>query len=181
MKLKRDENSLQNTNSETAVKTKTPNATVAIAIATAPKVRRARPAGHSHASSASGSSQKRCGRQVVGQTDQQPPGEAPGHELGRLAVEDRETDACNQAHGEIGSDDDAGDGIASGKELTERARQRRSPRREDCRHCDERADPNSGTADGGLSLAEGGAECTLAPAQRACSRQERTLHSGLPN
>ena len=131
MKLKRDENSFQNTNSDAAVKTKTPNATVASAIATAPKARRARPAGHSHASSAIGSSQKAGRRQIVGQTDQQPPGNAPGHELGRLAVEDRETDACKQAHCEIGDDDDAGDGEASGEEPLERASQSRAPGRKD--------------------------------------------------
>ncbi|MBS1134877.1 MAG: hypothetical protein H6R02_2018 [Burkholderiaceae bacterium] len=58
MKLKRDENSFQNTNSDAAVKTNMPNATVASAIAATPKARRAQPAGHSHASSAIGSSQK---------------------------------------------------------------------------------------------------------------------------
>jgi hypothetical protein len=58
MKLKRDENSFQNTNSDAAVKTKTPNATVDSTIATAPKAGRARPAGQAHASSAIGRSQK---------------------------------------------------------------------------------------------------------------------------
>ncbi len=57
MKLKRDENSFQNTNSDAAVKTKMPNATVASAIAATPKARRARPAGQAQASSAIGSSQ----------------------------------------------------------------------------------------------------------------------------
>ena len=72
-----------------------------------------------------------CRRQVVSQPDQQPPGNAPGHELRRLAVEDRESDTREQTHREIGDDDDAGDGEASGEKPLERASQGRAPGREE--------------------------------------------------
>ena len=71
------------------------------------------------------------GRQVVSQPDQQPPGNAPGHELRRLAIEDRQSDTRKQTHREIGDDDDAGNGKASGEKPLERASQGRAPGRED--------------------------------------------------
>ena len=134
MKLKRDENSFQKTNSDAAVKTKMPNATVASAIAAAPKSPVRAPRRPQPGQQRERQQPESGRRQVVGQTNQQPPGDAPGHELGRLAVEDRETDSREQAHGEIGDDDDARDGVASGKEPLERASQRRTPGRKDCKH-----------------------------------------------